>query len=114
MTRQPGHNIFVLCLVGMIALLIAGCADKSHLWRLYGTAQYAYGRMEALGEVHCQAPIPKDRIDACREAARIQQLVYQMKPVIDAELSKSDPDWDKLLPYVDLLLGAAGKAMLVP
>lgn len=101
-----------LALLG--GVLLAGCASNAPMWMLYGRAQYLYGRIEALGEVHCKVPIPVDRQAVCAEAARLQVQMREVKPVIDAELSKSEPDWARLLPYIDLVLGAVGKVALIP
>jgi hypothetical protein len=65
-------------------------------------------------ELHCASPVPRDRQALCAEAVRAQAEVYRLKPLVDSELSKAEPDWDKVLPYVDAVIGALGKRALTP
>jgi hypothetical protein len=105
-------------LVGLACLLASlglwGCASKPpEAWLLYSRANYLYGRVEALAEVACKEPT--ERIKAvCAEAGRTQQEIKTLNPVIQAELSKKDPDWTQIMKYLDLIIGVAGKFLLVP
>lgn len=96
----------------LVGLLLAGCAAADpNAWRLYAKASYLYGRIEAKAETHCAPPVPPDRADVCREAAAAQQAVRTMAPTIEAELSKSAPDWTQIMKYVDIVFGLAAKAL---
>jgi hypothetical protein len=96
----------------VLGLLLVGCTTADpNLWLLYGKASYLYGRIEAKAETHCQVPIAPDRVDLCREAASTQQAVKTMAPLIQAELSKKEPDWSQIMKYVDLVFSLAAKVI---
>ncbi len=93
-----------------LTLGLAGCTTAApNVWLIYTKAAYTYGRIEAKAETHCAAPIPPDRAEVCREAARVQAQIQALTPVINAELSRNRPDWDRIMSYVDLILSLAGK-----
>jgi hypothetical protein len=96
--------------LAILGLSLIGCSSaRPEVWVMFGKASYLYGRIEAVAETHCAAPVPVDRQVVCAEAARTQKAVHEIAPAIRAELSKSDPDWSRIMEYVDLVLGLATK-----
>ena len=96
--------------LAIVGLALIGCSSaRPEVWVMYGRASYLYGRIEAVAEQHCTAPVPLDRQAVCAEAVRTQKAVHEIAPAIRAELSKSEPDWTRIMEYVDLVLGLATK-----
>lgn len=101
-------------LLVLAALVLVGCASKPPAaWLMYSRANYLYGRVEALAEQACKQPAPKFQA-VCTEAASVQKEVKALNPVIQAELSKEEPDWDRIFQYLDLVIGVASKFLLMP
>jgi hypothetical protein len=96
--------------LAILGLSLIGCSSaRPEVWVMYGRASYLYGRIEAVAEQHCAAPVPLDRHAVCSEAERTQKAVKEIAPAVRAELSKSSPDWTRIMEYVDLVLGLATK-----
>jgi hypothetical protein len=95
--------------LAILGLSLIGCSSaRPEVWVMYGKAAYLYGRVEAVAEHHCGvSPLPVDRQAVCAEAVRTQKAVLEIAPVVRAELSKSSPDWSRIMEYVDLVLGLA-------
>lgn len=93
---------------------LAGCASAPpQAWMLYSRAAYLYGRMEAKVETACTPPTARLK-DLCDSAATVRQEVTTLNPVIQAELQKEEPDWGRIMQYLDLVIGLAGKFLAVP
>lgn len=99
----------------LVALLLTGCSSAPpQAWMIYSRAAYLYGRMEAKVETACSPPAPPDLTDLCTSAAGVQKEVKTLNPVIQAELSKEEPDWGRIMQYLDLVIGLAAKLAVVP
>jgi hypothetical protein len=96
-----------------LALLLTGCTSAGpNAYLLYAKGNYYYGRMEAKTELLC-TPTPRraDLMDYCREAAQTREIIKSVVPIIEAELVKEEPDWAKIMQYLDLVLSLASKAL---
>lgn len=97
-----------------VALFAAGCASAPpQAWMLYSRASYLYGRMEAKVESTC-TPVTEKTRDLCTSAAKVRDEVRTLNPVIQAELIKEEPDWARIMQYLDLVIGLATKFVGIP
>ena len=80
------------------------------MWLLYAKAAHLYGRVEAKTELLCSTP-RRELADFCQEAAKTRDAIAAMNPVIQAELVKKEPDWPRILQYVDLVFSLAARAL---
>lgn len=103
-----------LPLVALAALVLVGCTSAPPgQWLMYAHANYAYGRIQAKAEAIC-APSPMPGAgEFCAEAAKADTAVRTAAPLVEAELSRSRPDWAVIMKYVDIAIGLAGKIPLV-
>jgi len=93
-------------------LLTAGCASAApDKWLLYARANYLQGRLEAKGEALCAQSGTLAQADFCAEAKATRDTLRAAKPGIEAELSQSKPDMQKILQYVDLVFSLASKGL---
>jgi hypothetical protein len=93
-------------------LLLAGCTTADpNAWLLYAKANYVYGRMEAKTELLCTGPRAAHLVDFCAEAGKARDTIKALTPAIQAELAKQQPDWPRILQYVDVVFALAGKML---